>query len=796
MSRRIKTLLWVVVSLASLALILAISLWWVLFASLAKLDGNVEVSGLAAPTLIERDAQGLVTINGQSRSDIAFSLGFVHAQERLFQMDLLRRNSAGELSELFGDVAANFDSRIRLHQFRKRAEAAADALPEAHHQLLLAYANGVNEGIAQLKARPFEYLLLQANVKDWQPEDSLLVVYSMYMDLQDEWGETERSLSAMHDLLPADWFDFLVPTGGEWDATLDGGDVAFQSPLPETPLSDFQSRQTSQRAFTYQDEIEVGSNNWSVGGALTNHGAAMIANDMHLGLDVPNIWFRASWTLPEDQRRITGATLPGTPLMIVGSTEKIAWGFTNSYGDYMDIVRLQTNAEGSEYLSPTGWKAFTLEQEVINIKGATPRTMTVKKTQWGPVIGEDHFGNAIALRWVAHHPDAANLALLKFEQANTVQEAIAIAHEAGMPGQNLNVGDAEGNIGWTIMGRIPNRTGFASGWAERLQADWSTGELDWQGWLPDNQYPRLVNPDHSRLWTANARMVSGQDYRRMGDNIGAIGARQQQIRDRLFEQEQFSPSDFLALHLDDEARFLSRWHQLLTKVVNAEPLAENNRFDEFRSELDRWQGRASASSVGYLLVKRFREQVIDQSVGQVLDFVAGNASEFWGNTVDNRVEYATWALITQQPEQHLPTGYRTWSDFLAKQAATIFIQYNDPDTGLTEQTWGNHNRLAISHPMSQALPFMAVFLDMETTAMSGDTFMPRVQASDFGASERMTVAPGHEEEGYFHMATGQSGHPLSPFYRAGHEDWVMGRPSGFLPGETKYTLELKPTGSQ
>jgi penicillin amidase len=201
---------------------------------------------------------------------------------------------------------------------------------------------------------------------------------------------------------------------------------------------------------------------------------------------------------------------------------------------------------------------------------------------------------------------------------------------------------------------------------------------------------------------------------------------------------------------------------------------------------------ADADSVGYLLVKRFRERVIDQTVGHVYRHVAQQANEFWMGRVDNKVEYPVWKLVSEQPEQHLPIGFDSWGDFLISMALEVNGQIADPETGLAEQTWGNHNSLAITHPLSSALPILSNFLDMPEQPMSGDTFMPRVQARSSGASQRMAVSPGHEEDGYFHMPAGQSGHPLSPFYRAGHEDWVNGRPSPFLPGETEYVLELLP----
>ena len=793
LSKPLKTLAWTIITLIAALLLVLTSIWWVLTGSKATLDGTILTEGIDNKAYIQRDAQGIVSINGQSRNDIAFSLGFAHAQERFFQMDLLRKNSAGELSALFGARAVSFDKKIRIHQFRKRALAAVNALPDDHRDMLVAYSQGVNSGVSALRSKSFEYQLLRAQPEPWQPADSFLVVYSMYMDLQDEFAEGERSLTAMYDLLPQDWFNFLNPVGGLWDATLDNGDLSFDTPFPGTPLARFQEYdQASVVLPQYEDRIEVGSNNWSVSGELTRHGSALVADDMHLGLDVPNIWFRASWALPDENRQITGVTLPGAPLMIIGSTENIAWGFTNSYGDYLDVIRLQTNAEQSEYLTNDGWIPFDTEEELITVKGGDTQSTTIKKTRWGPVIGEDHFGNLIALRWIAHDPEALNLNLLLLEEAENVDDALEIAAKTGIPGQNLNVGDREGNIGWTIMGALPDRQGYPTTLSSQLSADWSNGSITWNGKLSDELYPRIFNPESHRLWTANARMVTGENYQKIGEGMGALGARQQQIRDRLLEIQRFSEVQFLAIHLDDEAIFLDRWQKLLLATLSEQTVLEHPSLKDFRIHIADWKAHADSDSVGYLLVKRFRERVIDQTVGHVFRHVAEQSSEFWMGRVDNKVEYPVWKLVTEKPSQHRPKGFDSWDDVLVSAAMDVDSELSDPETGLTEQTWGNHNALAIQHPLSTAIPILSQFLDMPAQPMSGDTFMPRVQARSSGASQRMAVSPGHEESGYFHMPTGQSGHPLSPFYRVGHEDWVAGNPSPFLPGETEYILELIP----
>ena len=771
--------------------------------SLPQLEGTVDSQGLNDAVTIQRDAQGIPTIDAshpeQGREDTAFALGWLHAQERFFQMDLLRRNSAGELSVLFGEKAVKFDSKMRLHQFRQRAQRAVEALPIPHKDILMAYTQGVNEGLNHLDNKPFEYGLIGLDPAPWQPEDSALVLLSMYIDLQPEWSETERSFGVMKSLLPEDWFAFLTSQGGEWDAPLTGEPLKAIYQLPKKPLKEFQLTDDALAAIDYafEDQIHLGSNNWSVNGSLTRHGVAMVADDMHLTLRAPNIWYRASWYVNAEgeRRRVTGASLPGAPAIVVGSNEHIAWGFTNSQGDYHDVIVLNLNEDKTAYMTPDGWQSFEIQREDIDVKGQPSQPLDVKRTVWGPVIGENEQGQWLAMRWVAHDVEGINFRLLDFEQASTVQEAIAIGNEAGVPGQNLNVVDRTGQNAWTIMGRLPKRFGMdhydGHLTLNQLPQDWSKGDKGWSGYLTSEEYPKVINPAHGRIWTANARVVSDDDLTKVGIHRYALGARQKQIRDDLFALEQFTPQDFLDIQLDDRALFLTRWQQHLFELLTQ--ANQQGEYDEALSLLQRWEGRASATSVGYRMVKRFREAVVDKTVGEVFRFVKQNSNEFWPTEADNFIEYPVWQLISERPAVHIPAGFDSWDAFeLAAIDDVLMKMTENGEQPLSQATWGQVNMLNIAHPITKALPVLSGFLNMPAEPMSGDTYMPRVQKPSSGASQRFAVSPGREHEGYFHMATGQSGHPMSPYYDVGHQDWVQGIASPFLPQQTQWVLTLQP----
>ncbi|PKI14292.1 penicillin acylase family protein [Colwellia sp. 12G3] len=778
--------------------------------ALPILDGKKTVFGLKKSAIIERDKQGIATIKAQNRNDIAVALGFVHAQERFFQMDLLRRNAAGELASLFGPLALDYDKSIRRHRFRDRARVIVAQLPQKQLELIKAYTRGVNQGLKYLNSSPFEYLLLQQEPVQWSEEDSVLTIFSMYIDLQYHDGQRERTLGLMKAVFSGDVYAFLDPKGSIWDAAIDDSHTP-QAPMPIDAwpsASSFNTNDndnsykkatalTSNDENRYQGDHLPGSNSWAISGALSATGSAIIANDMHLGIRVPNTWFRASFEYPyttienstvvKEQIKVTGATLPGTPNMVIGSNGNIAWGFTNSYGDYSDVILLTTNADNTQYLTPSGFKDFILHKQVIAIKDQKAQEITVTDTIWGPVIGKNHQGKLLAFRWVAHDKEAVNGTAIELEQAKTVEQAFDIAARSGIPSQNMLVADKSGAIGWTIMGPIPAKKGDIG----ETPQSWSSGENSWQGYLTPAQYPQIKNPENQRLWTANSRVVGGDMYKKLGNGGYALGARSKQIRDNLLLQEKFDEQSLLQIGLDDEAIFLQRWQTfMLETVLTKQVLAQKDSFMQVKNLLvNSKELRASIDSVSYRLVRNFRINLRDNVFFELKNSLINIDKAFSFNSIRHQIEVPLWQLINEQPKNFMMLGENSWQDVFTK-ALELTIADMSLNQPLNAATWGQQNSSAIKHPLSSALPLLNYWLDMPSKALAGDSYMPRVQANAFGASERMVVSPGYEESGIFHMPTSQSGHPWSPYYGMGHSDWEQGVASPFLPGKTHYKLTL------
>jgi penicillin amidase len=813
--RSIKPGTWRLVRRAGASLLLVLAIlglagWWALHASLARLAGRQKLSGLGSEAIVERDANGIPTVTAGTSDDCARALGFLHAQDRFFQMDLLRRKGAGELAELFGAAALPLDIEARHNRFRHLAAAMIAHLDAADLRQLDAYVAGVNAGLASLTVRPWEYLVLRQRPRPWTREDSLFVFDGMAMALQDSTAAEQRMRLAVADTYGLDVLAFLRPHLTERTATLDGssapappipGPEAFiphplataddLHPPPAATAENELARRLAAWLHGPQEEIP-GSNNFALAGARVRGGGALVANDMHLGLSVPHIWYRAALRTPGCA--FTGVTLPGVPCPIAGSNGSIAWGFTDAYIGWSDVVIVETDpADATRYKVPdgTGWEKFQVAPENIAVAGRLPVTIQVTSTRWGPLLTEPGApGRVLALHWIGYDPAAVNFRLTDMAAAHSVDEALAIARSVAMPAENLVVGDRAGNIAWTLIGRVPRRVGL-DGW---LPGSWADGTKHWDGYLSAEETPTIRNPPGGQLWTANNQVVGGAALARIGDAGYDDPARAAQIRDDLtaLQGRLAAPADLLAIQLDDASLFLWRWRDLLLRVLSDDAVRGQPQLAELRRLVLAWDGHASIDQAGHRLVALFRRDVAKMVLNPIYLPVRSRDPE---QSYGARTEQPLWSIISQRPAYLLPSSAVSW-DALLLRAATLTATLGEQLPGgppLQACTWGAYNTLAMRHPLSGAFPaWIASRLDMAAQELPGDIHMPRVQGPSFGASERMVVSPGRETEGIFHQPGGASGHPLSPFYRAGHEDWVYGRPTPFLPGAAKYRLTLYP----
>ncbi len=793
-------------AIVALVAVLVLVALWEVSRSVPTLEGQVRVPGLHAPVTVSRDALGTAVVKGGDRLDVARGLGFVHAQERFFEMDLTRRSAAGELSALFGSIAIERDKTRRAHRLRALLTARLAAMNADERALLQAYADGVNAGLAQLAARPWQYLVLRAEPQPWQPVDSLLVIGEMFWMLQGASVEEGLARAQWRECVGDATFDWLEPRGGRWDAALDGSvltpgtmpgpDVLdLRKPAPAVPAASAASVVAERapflddRASPERHEPMIGSNNWAVSGARSVTGDAMLANDMHLGLGVPSIWFRAQFEIGGAQTiRAEGVTLPGVPAIVAGSNGHVAWGFTNSYGQWFDWIKVPAHPDAAQLTHLT---------ETIAVKGGADVTLDVVQFAGLPVVAKSG-AQSYALHWVADIGDAYSLALDQMLTARDTAAAVAVGNRAGIPEQNLVVADDHGAIAWTIAGalmdkRLPTAAGFGRFYPEAELASLPRPTLTHSALSDDAA-------DGGQLWTANARTyetadgasppIAGKRFdAAIGDGGVDLGARAQQIRDRLKATDKFDEKTLGAIHFDDEALFLRPWAGRIATATTG-PTAR----PDVTKLLADWNGRADADQAGYRLVSEVRKRVLD-ALWTAWSEPLIRAGQCPARKVEwhARFEYPAEEALDKQPAHLLPRGFASWDAFMLAQVdATVADMTRDGARPLAQATWGEANRSHVGHVLSRALPILSRVLDMPSVPQSGDRNMPHVAAPSFGQSERLVVAPGHEERATLSMPGGQSGHPMSPYYGAGHADWVAGRATPLLAGAPQHMLTLAP----
>ncbi len=810
MSRALRWIAWLLAACAGLCVLAGIAGWMLLRGSLPMLDGQAELAGLGAPVVVERDALGVPTIRGETRLDIARATGFLHAQDRFFQMDLRRRHAAGELAALLGPAVVGRDRRARLHRFRARAGEAWSRLDAADRALIEAYTAGVNAGLAALGARPFEYLALRSQPQPWRPQDCLLAGWAMFLDLQPSDGGSERARAAMRAAFPPELYSFFTDNGSSWESRLDGARAPIRPvPGPEhfafpdagrrraieaaraAPSDAGAPWLVSARDVRKWSDAAPGSNNWAVAGRLaTRGGGAIVASDMHLSLrDLPPTWYRARFVQAKPgagpELDATGVTFPGAPMMVAGSNGHIAWGFTNANVDVADVVIVEpAGANPERYRTPEGPRALKGHLEIIKVRGAGAETFVVRDTIWGPLLpqpADRADGSRLALAWIAHDVSLVNFHSIRLESAKSVDEALALRDDVWFPAQNLIVGDREGHIAWTLLGPVPKRVGFDGA----LPVSMADGTRRWAGVLRDG--PVIEDPENGRLWTANAPVVGGEAAAALGDGGFRADGRAFQIGARLRERERFDERALFEIQKDSETFFLRRWRDLMLEVLHDDAIRGDLERTDLRLAIRSWDGVAGPESKGHWPIRLFRGLVAERVYGRLLAPAQGGL----GHPVyfEFNYEEPLWLLVSRR-DSWTARATGGWEAELLEVVDQVLDELRARAGGAHAQTWGDHNRIDMCHPLARFVPALRDWLGVERTPVAGDSFAPNALHRGHGPSERFVVSPGREKDGIMHLPGGQSGHPLSAYFRAGHEAWVRQEATPFLPGERRHQLRL------
>jgi penicillin amidase len=768
--------------------------WWVLRRSLPQVEGSMVIAGLAQPVTIDRDQWGRPWIRANSIEDAVTAQGYVMAQDRLWQMDLLRRAAAGDLSEIFGGVALKFDEDSRTLCMRQAAErAAADASPEIRG-MLEAYARGVNQNIAQRgKKLPIEFVVLGYEPRPWTPADTYLISLYMYRTLTSTWQEKLNRQWIVAKVRPDRARDLFVE-----DSTLDHFIWTAGSPVPQPALrkavdvparstqaagdeppfapAEWDTARTFLAQFDEQTRQIIGSNNFAVSGAHTASGKPLLANDTHLQLSVPALWYVIHLTAPG--LNVAGFALPGAPLVIIGHNDRIAWGFTNSNADVEDLY-IETFEAANPLLYRANGKLLTADvrHETIHVRSKSDLNLDVIVTRHGPIVyreAPEEGGRAYALRWTALEPGGLDFGFPLLGEAQNWHDFIETTRHIAGPGQNTIYADVDGNIGFTIPARIPIR---ASG-NGALPVPGDTGEFEWKGYIPFEELPRVLNPTEGVLATANARTISpGYKYYLTDRQAGPY--RTARLYELLSNRTGLTPADCNAIQNDIVSlpnRFLAG---ALVQAAEAKP-PHDLRVQQLIAKLQGWDARATADSVETSFIEYTRHALFRHLLEPYLgDGVT--KYELWEpqsvyNDVWWRDKVFLENVLRERPAAWLPNGFASYDELLTA-SADEGVAALAKHTGSSDEatwTWGRIHPLNMIHPLGRAGPLRG-FLSIGPYSQSGTVDTVRAMGIGHGPAMRFVADLSNLDQSLMEVPTGESGQYGSLYYRDQVPEWFAGR---------------------
>jgi len=799
-----------------------VAAWWFVYRPLPQIDGTAPLPGLQNEVTVERDQWGVPHIRAASLDDLVEAQGYVMAQDRLWQMDLLRRVARGQLSEILGPTTLKIDKDFRTLGFGRAAERDFTLLDAEPRKLIEAYARGVNKFIEKhQKNLPLEFSLLRYKPQPWQPSDTLAISGYMYRTLTDTW-ERELNRAKVIELAGADrskdlfsqeaaMDHFVVgdpnaPNDGSQRSAADADDEDDDDDMePDTVLKASQRGAnwiaapenvpdlatallpTIQR-FLEQSRSEIrqslGSNNWVVSGAHTATGKPLLANDTHLELTIPSIWYEVHLTAPG--LNVKGFTLPGAPLVIIGHNDRIAWGFTNNGADVQDLyVETINPAAVDEYRVKGAWlKAKTIDETIV-VKGQPDEHLAVMVTRHGPVVHREG-DKAYALRWTATEPGGLANSYNWLGKAKNWSEFRNVMKRVWGPGQNAVYADVDGNIGYLMAARVPIRK---KGHGE-VPVPGDTDDYEWTGYIPFEQLPQALNPESGLIATANAR-VTGPNYKPYLTDRWEEPYRTARIYDLLHDRHDLRPEDMLKVQTDT----YSYPHaliadQLLAAVRTAKP--KDLRAQKLIEGLRDWNGIADADSAEVSFLHATRRAAIDLLVEPFLGMET--AIYQWRSTAFLQ------KILTDRPAKWLPPAYKNYDEMLAAAADQAVVQLAKQSGSEKPEDWGwkRFNSLDMFHPLGHS-GVLKWFLSITDKPQSGTSYSVRAPTKTHGPAMRFVANPGDWDNSILLIPAGQSGQPGSSHYSDQFSYWYEGKPI-FAPFSDaaeararKHTLTLKPT---
>jgi len=769
MMRFLKRLfLWV-----SVVLLLAIvggGVWlrWRTRASLPVLDGAIPTPGLSARVEVLRDARGVPHIRAQTVADALFAQGYATAQDRLWQMDLSRRKAEGELSEIFGDRTLSLDIESRTLGFPQVAGRALADLSLDERRLLNSYARGVNAFIESHRDRlSLEFLMMRYQPQPWREIDSVAVALNLATALSQSW-EGDLMREHIGAKLRKEFFSDVFPDHSALDVPV--ADVPASKQQGQKRVGTNLGNDPSQNnplteAFSptrMESPGGVGSNNWVVNGSHTKSGKPLLANDPHLAHSIPSVWYMIHLKAPGLD--VTGVSLPGLPLVIIGHNERIAWGMTNTAPDVQDLYIESFNfRDPKKYLHNGQWVDADVRDESIKVRNQRDYHLTITVTRHGPVISHDG-DRDLALQWTLLRPHVVRLPFLRIDQATNWQEFTAALRDFNVPMQNYVYADSEGNIGYYAAGLVPIRK-HGDG---AVPLPGSTDDFEWTGFIPFDELPHSFNPPSGMIATANGRIVP-DNYPYFITAKWEAPFRTARIFQLLREGGSFTSWDMLRIQTDIlslEDEWLAK--RLLAAAGQQPPSSPEPRFA--LSVLRDWDGEARADSAATLVLEVTRHallvRILKSKLGDSLSEYHWPMSTIF---LQNVLEQNLSRWLPPGDTDFNMTLMRSLDEGIRQIPALVHSQNH------AAWRWGDTIPLTFHHPLSGGLPLLGRWLDVGPFPQAGTGTTVKQTTPHLGPSMRMVVDFSDLDQSVQNITLGESGQVLSPYYRDQFSAWYDGR---------------------
>ena len=747
---------------------------------LPKKSGEIKTAALSAPVEVFRDQWGVPHIYAQSQHDLFYAQGFVHAQDRLWQMDFNRRMVRGRLSEVLGEVALPLDRWMRILGMYRPSEQEYRLLSEETRLILQAYADGVNARLRQGNL-PVEFTLLRFRPEPWTPIDTLVWTKMMAWTLSVNWEA---------EILRAQMIERLGP---ELTAELDMHAHALPPyVIPEgvdysTIGSEALRRAELACRFSGAGATSgVGSNNWVVSGKRTDTGLPLLANDMHLGLSIPAIWYENH--LSAGDLQLSGITFPGIPGIVAGHTQHVAWAFTNGFPDVQDLYleHLRRAEDGTVQYEVKGeWLPAQVVQETIQVKGKPPVVEEVVLTRHGPIINKlapDFSGEQpLALRWTAYEPGRIMDSMNQMCRAQNCYEFEQALQNWDVPSQNTVFADTQGNIAYRLTGKVPLRFKGDG----RLPVPGWTDEYEWTGYIPFDEMPSAFNPPEGVIITANNRVVN-ESYPDYLSSDYCRGSRAERIHELIDGSKKISRDDIRQMHVDQvsiPARLLA---QVLSQVETDDP-----ELQILLGRLKGWDGSLSAASplAGFYesFSVRLMHRLLDQHLGELAaNYIGKGITPILaeGSILGDRAREWLEGVLSQPDSHWFDLGGGEKRDevlrLVLRQTVDELKQALGP--GVDDWAWGKLHTLTLSHPLGSVKPLDRLFNrgpypiggDHDTVWASGATRWDTSSKALVGPPFRFIADLGNLDNCLGVLLPGQSGQPSSAHYTDQLQTWLKG----------------------